>query len=118
MRTITSMGREIFGSVTFSYFTNSFAVSFSSNSCRTAAFIDVSLEQIFYFEVAVRIRGLPRSQQELCHGTNKLMFLSFSSARDVSFDPRRSNRDCKLFRDGTVSADIERLRNRRSKFGF
>src|SRR5882762_3548380 len=95
MRTTTSMGREIFGSVTFSYFTNSFAVSFSSNACRTAAFIDVSPEQNFSFEVAVRIRGLLRSEQELCHGTNMLMSLIFSSARDGSFGPRRSNHDCK-----------------------
>src|ERR1700740_3358035 len=53
------------------------------------------LSKDFYFEVAVRIRGLSRCEQEPCHGANKLMFLSFSSIRDVSFDPQRSNHDCK-----------------------
>jgi hypothetical protein len=48
MRTMTSVGREILGSVTSPYLTNSFAVSFSSNSWRTAAFIDVSPMANFY----------------------------------------------------------------------
>src|ERR1700745_928980 len=49
MRTITSIGREILGSVTSSYLTNSFAVSFSSKAWSTAAFIYLSLPLIFLF---------------------------------------------------------------------
>jgi hypothetical protein len=38
---------------------------------------------------------LNRVEQELCHGTNKLKSLTFSSAREPSIGPRRINDDCK-----------------------
>jgi hypothetical protein len=38
---------------------------------------------------------LPANQQELCQRPNKLMSLTFSSAYDVFFGPRRINHDCK-----------------------
>src|ERR1700751_3666487 len=44
MRTITSEGRLIVGAATSSYLTNSFAVRFSSNARKTAAFIFAPLD--------------------------------------------------------------------------
>src|SRR6266481_3267968 len=95
MRTITSIGREIFGSVTSSYLTNSFAVSFSSNAWSTAAFIYLSLPLVvFYFVVmAPAPTTSPRSEQGLCQAHNKLIFLAFSASLRVYSDPHRSTPD-------------------------
>src|ERR1700736_6195839 len=91
-RTITSIGREIFGSVTSSYFTNSFAVSFSSKAWSTAAFIYLSLPLvIFYFVVMAPTYQV--SEQGLCQAHNKLIFLRFSAFRRVRPAPHRTKLD-------------------------
>src|SRR3954467_11672665 len=75
MRTITSIGREIFGSVTSSYLTHSFVVSFSSNAWSTAAFIYLSLPLgDFYFLRLWRGRHFHQgSEQGPCQTFNKLI---------------------------------------------
>src|SRR5580692_1179682 len=94
MRTITSIGREIFGSVTSSYLTNSFVDSFSSKAWSTAAFIYLRLPlKVFYF---VRMESAPSRQlcqQGLCQADNRLIFLAFSVSRQVRPDPHRSKLD-------------------------
>src|SRR4030088_3256520 len=109
MRTITSIGREIFGPVTSSYLTNSFAVSFSSKAWSTAAFIYLSLPLVvFYFVVGARSDQV--SEQGLCQAHNRLIFLAFSVFRRVPSDPHRTKLDGVLYRDGTL-----RRRRQRAK---
>src|ERR1700676_3339281 len=102
IRTITSIGREIFGSVTSSYLTNSFAVSLSSKAWSTAAFIYLCLPLVIsYFVVVAPAPPHPVSEQGLCQAHNKLIFLTFSAfprvcpathrtKLDGAFVPRRN----------------------------
>src|ERR1700704_3733638 len=94
MRTITSIGREIFGSVTSSYLTNSFAVSFSSNSWRTAAFISLSLPlELYFFGCGAVSVSAKLNEQGPCQADNKLIFLTFSVFQRVPLDPHRTSPD-------------------------
>src|SRR5258707_1834020 len=94
MRTITSIGREIFGSVTSSYLTNSFAVSFSSKAWSTAAFIYLSLPLVIFLFCGYGASATsPLSEQGLCQAHNKLIFLAFSAFRRVLPDPHRTKLD-------------------------
>src|SRR5216684_8367131 len=94
-RTITSIGREIFGSVTSSYLTNSFAVSFSSKAWSTAAFIYLSLPVggFLFFVVAARAPSDQLNEQGLCQADNKLIFLTFSAFWRVRAAPHRTKLD-------------------------
>src|SRR5258707_9218344 len=90
-RTITSIGREIFGSVTSSYLTNSFAVSFSSKAWSTAAFIYLSLPSVVFMLWLWRPAPPHQvSEQGLCQAHNKLIFLTFSAFRQVCPAPHRT----------------------------
>src|SRR5712664_3656145 len=94
MRTITSIGREIFGSVTSSYLTNSFAVSFSSKAWSTAAFIYLPLPLVIFLFCGYGASATsPLSEQGLCQAHNKLIFLAFSVFRSVLPDPHRTKLD-------------------------
>src|ERR1700687_1196465 len=95
IRTITSIGREIFGSVTSSYLTNSFAVSFSSKAWSTAAFIYLSLPlgNFLFFVVVAPAPPHQVSEQGLCQAHNKLIFLTFSAFPRVRPAPHRTKLD-------------------------
>src|ERR1700687_5359864 len=115
-RTITSIGREIFGSVTSSYLTNSFAVSFSSKAWSTAAFIYLSLPLggfyiggFLYFVVMAPAPPHQVSEQGLCQAHNKLIFLTFSAFRQFAALRIGPNLTALLFRDGTLQGRQQRI---------
>src|SRR6202158_1798103 len=115
-RTITSSGREIFGSVTSSYLTNSFAVSFSSNAWSTAPFIYLSLPLVvFYFLVAARAPSDQLSEQGVCQADNKLIFLTFSAFWRARPAPHRTKLDgASVPRRNTLTTTT----TSREEFGF